>query len=191
MIISIDGVNQESYGKYRIGGNLEKVLEGTRNILKWKKEMKSQTPFVIWQFIVFAHNEEELDAIKALAKDTGVDHLAIKTAQIYDFTSGSDLLPKKEEYRRYTETESSFSIKNKLLNHCWRMWSGCVITWDGRIAPCCFDKDASYQLGNLQNENFEGIWTGSEYNRFRKLVLKSRSNIDICQNCSEGTRIWS
>jgi hypothetical protein len=28
-----------------------------------------------------------------------------------------------------------------------------------------------------------------EYSRFRRLILKSRRNIDICQNCSEGTNI--
>ena len=191
LIISIDGVTQESYGKYRIGGQLDKVIEGTKNILAWKKKMKSSTPFVMWQFIVFGHNESELNEIKGLAKELGVDHLAIKTAQIYDFAQGSDLLPQNEKYRRYTDANGGFSIKNKLLNHCWRMWSGCVITWDGKIAPCCFDKDASYQLGSVENQNFRQIWEGEEYTRFRKLILKSRSNIDICQNCSEGTRIWS
>jgi radical SAM protein with 4Fe4S-binding SPASM domain len=64
-----------------------------------------------------------------------------------------------------------------------------VITWDGKVVPCCFDKDGTYQLGGLNNHPFKAIWKGEEYNRFRRLILKSRKNIDICQNCSEGTKI--
>ena len=48
LIISIDGTTQEVYQQYRVGGNLEKVLQGASNIVKWKKELKSKTPFVIF-----------------------------------------------------------------------------------------------------------------------------------------------
>lgn len=191
LIISIDGVKQESYGKYRVGGSLEKVLEGTKNIVIAKKLSKSKTPFIIWQFIVFRHNEGEVDEIQRLAKEIGVDKLVIKTAQVYNFESGSDLLPLNPKYSRYENKGLSYKIKNGLLNHCWRMWHACVATWDGRVVPCCFDKDGEYNLGYLQQSSFQSIWTGEEYNRFRRLILKSRSNIDICKNCSEGTEIWA
>ena len=189
LIISIDGINQESYSKYRVGGDFNKVIEGTKNMVQWKRKLKAQTPFIIWQFIIFGHNENEVDEIKQMAKDVGVDYLSLKTAQIYNFESGSELLPKNFKYARYKKEELSYKIKNGLLSHCWRMWHACVITWDGKIVPCCFDKDGSYQLGELSRFSFKSIWNGEEYNRFRRLILKSRSNIDICQNCSEGTKI--
>jgi radical SAM protein with 4Fe4S-binding SPASM domain len=191
LIISIDGVSQESYGKYRIGGDLEKVIEGTKNIVKWKKTLKSRTPFIIWQFIVFKHNEGEIEQIKRLAKEVGVDHLAIKTAQVYDFEVGSDLLPENAKYARYKKEGGKYKIQNKLLDHCWRMWHACVVTWDGKVVPCCFDKDGEYRLGTLNENSFHSIWKSEEYNRFRKLILKSRSNIDICKNCTEGTKVWN
>ena len=56
LIISIDGTTQETYQSYRIGGSLEKVLEGTRNIIRWKRELKSATPHVIFQFLVVKQN---------------------------------------------------------------------------------------------------------------------------------------
>ena len=37
LIISVDGITQEVYEQYRIGGKLDKVLEGTKEILKQKK----------------------------------------------------------------------------------------------------------------------------------------------------------
>jgi radical SAM protein with 4Fe4S-binding SPASM domain len=192
LIISVDGTTQETYEKYRIGGSLEKVMNGTREILKQKQLMKSSKPHVVWQFVVFKTNEHQVEEVKKLGKELGVDEVKIKTAQIYDFENGHELIPESEKYSRYRKNEAgNFEIKNKLLNQCWRMWQGCVITWDGKIVPCCFDKDAKYKIGNLQTESFERIWFSPAYNRFRASILKGRSQIDICNNCTEGTKVWA
>lgn len=190
LIISIDGVDQEAYGKYRLGGKLDKVLEGTKAMMEAKKRAKGKGPFVIWQFIVFSHNEHQLPDIKRLAEEYEVDELAIKTAQIYDFEEGSNLIPQQEKYSRYELVTAGFRIKNKLLNHCWRMWQACVITWDGLVVPCCFDKDATHRMGDLKQTSFNEVWTSKPYQDFRNAVLKGRSNIDICRNCTEGTKVW-
>jgi radical SAM protein with 4Fe4S-binding SPASM domain len=191
LIVSIDGITQDSYSKYRVGGDLEKVLEGTRNLIKWKKELNSATPHIIWQFIVFKHNEDQLPEVKRMAKEIGVDELGIKTAQIYDYKSSDEFIPENLEFSRYVKTEEGYQIKNKLLNQCWRLWKGSVITWDGLVVPCCFDKDAVHRFGDLSKETFKQVWTNQSYEGFRKAILKSRKEIDICTNCSEGTKIWN
>lgn len=190
LIISIDGTTQDTYGKYRIGGKLEKVLEGTRNIMEAKKKLGSSRPHVIWQFIVFSHNEHQLEDVKQLAKTYRVDELAIKSAQIYDFETGNEMIPENEQYSRYQRKGETAIFKNPLLNHCWRLWNSCVITWDGKVVPCCFDKDGTYRLGNVNDSDFSDIWKGEPYRRFREQILKGRKHIDICKNCSEGTSVW-
>ena len=80
-----------------------------------------------------------------------------------------------------------YSIKNSLPNHCFRMWTGCVVTWDGKVVPCCFDKDATHLLGELNKERFMTIWKGKVYNDIRRKILKERKTIDICRNYTEGT----
>lgn len=191
LIISIDGTTQETYGKYRIGGNLEKVMEGTRNLVKWKKKLGRTTPHIIWQFIAFRHNEHQIPEIKRLAREIGVDELGIKTAQIYDYQTSDEFIPTNEELSRYKKTEDGYQIKNKLLNQCWRLWKGSVITWDGLVVPCCFDKDATHRFGDVSAESFKRVWTNDRYKGFRQAILKSRKEIDICTNCTEGTKIWS
>ena len=192
LVISVDGLTQGVYEQYRIGGKLEKVIEGTKEILKQKKLLNSRTPHVVWQFVVFKPNQHQIEAVRKMGKELGVDEVKIKTAQIYDFENGHDLIPDLENYSRYKKNNSgSFELKNKLLNQCWRMWQGCVITWDGSIVPCCFDKDAHHKIGNLQTETFKNIWFSSAYNRFRRSILKGRNEIDICNNCTEGTKVWS
>src|SRR5438270_2066047 len=75
LIISIDGTTQDVYKQYRVGGNLEKVIQGAKNIVKWKKELKSKTPFVFFQFLVVKHNEHQIEEIKQMAKEIGVDQV--------------------------------------------------------------------------------------------------------------------
>jgi len=192
LIISIDGTTQDTYEAYRVGGKLDKVIEGAKNIIRWKKELKSITPFVVFQFLVVKPNEHQIEAVYKLAKEVGIDHVALKTAQIYDYKNGSDLIPTIDKYSRYQKMEDgTYSIKNELLSHCWKMWQSCVITWDGKVVPCCFDKDAHYVMGDLTQQSFKEIWKSEKYNSFRASILRSRSEIEMCKNCTEGTKVWA
>lgn len=185
IIISLDGLDQESYEKYRVGGSVDKVFEGTRNLVRWKKVLKSRTPYIILQFIVFSTNEHQVGNLKKLAKELGVDKLELKSAQVYNFEDGNDLIPLNSDYARYKMQNGKFRIDNPLNNHCLRMWRGCVITWDGLVVPCCFDKDAGHQMGDLKINRFDEIWRGEKYDTFRKKLFTSRKEIDICRNCTE------
>ncbi len=82
MIISLDGVTQESYAKYRVLGRLDVVLDGIRNLVAAKREAKSKTPYLFLQFLVMKHNEHEIPQMKQLARNLGVDRLLIKTTQV-------------------------------------------------------------------------------------------------------------
>lgn len=192
LIISIDGTTQETYEQYRVGGRLDKVVEGTRNIIKWKKELRSKKPFVVFQFLVVRPNEHQVEDVKKLAAEIGVDDVWFKTAQVYDYENDPNkLIPTVDKYSRYRRTKTGTQFKGRLANHCWRLWHDPVITWDGLVAPCCFDKDAQHRMGSLKEQPFKVIWRNSEYKNFRAKLLHGRKNIDICANCSEGTRVWS
>ena len=192
LIISVDGSTQEVYEQYRKSGKLEVVLQGARNVVKWKKELKSKTPHLIFQFLVVRPNEHQIPEIYKLAKEIGIDEVKLKTAQIYDYAQGNPLIPNQDRYSRYRkQADGSYRIKNQLLNHCWKLWHACVITWDGVVVPCCFDKDAQYRMGNLQEQSLREVWQQQPYREFRQQLLKGRDKIDICTNCTEGCKIWA
>ena len=191
-IISIDGTTQEVYEQYRKEGQLQQVIEGTKNLIEARKKLQSSTSTIIFQFLVVGPNEHQMDEVVALAQTLGVDEVKFKTAQIYDYQHGSPLIPQNEKFSRYKKNkDGSYSIKNTLVNHCWRLWHSAVITWDGWVVPCCFDKDASHKLGQVKSNSFHDVWKGSNYQAFRKSIIKSRSEIDICTNCTEGTKVWA
>ncbi len=192
LIISIDGTTQDVYEQYRVGGKLEKVLEGTKNVIRWKKALKSKTPHVVFQFLVVRPNEHQIDQVRQLAKELGVDEVGLKTAQIYDYENGSPLIPTIEKYARYAkQSDGKYLIKNAMDDSCWKMWHSCVITWDGLVVPCCFDKDAHYRLGDVKTQSFKSLWRGQKYQQFRASLVRSRSEIEMCKNCTEGTKVWA
>lgn len=186
LIISLDGTDQQTYEKYRKGGHIEKAKQGIVNIMETKRQLNRSRPYVIIQFIVFRFNEHQLNDIRKLSKELGVDRLEIKTAQVYDFENDVEMIPNNPKYARYVKDEQgTWRIKKKIRNHCYRMWSGAVITWDGRVVPCCFDKDATHQMGKLGEQSFREIWKGKSYQQFRCQISEKRSQINICRNCTE------
>lgn len=191
ILISIDGSTQEVYEQYRKDGTLAKVIEGTKNLVDARKRLRKTNPEIIFQMLVVKPNEHQIEEVHKLANKLGVDKVILKTAQIYDFHNGSDLIPTIDKYSRYKKTSNGkWIIKNELKNQCWKLWHSAVSTWDGYLLPCCFDKDAKYKMGNLLKNDLDTIWHNQAYMQFRKSILKSRKEIDICKNCSEGTKVW-
>jgi len=193
LIISIDGTTQEAYSAYRVGGKLSKVLEGTQHVLEARRMAGKRTPHVVWQFLAVGPNEHQVPEIHQLAKELGVDEVDIKTAQIDAPADGHPLLTKSPALRRYDRDPSTgtWHLRNALENACWRMWQGCVVTWDGQVVPCCFDKDAHHSMGNVGDLSFATIWNSPAYVQFRSQLFNDRGAIDMCRNCSEGTQVFA
>ena len=191
LIISIDGTTEEAYQSYRIGGELEKVLAGARNICFWKTKLNKTKPHVIFQFLVVKPNEHQIPDVYRIAKSIGVDEVKLKSAQISDFKKGHPLIPDQTKYSRYRRgPDGKYMLKNRIRDHCWRLWHTAVITWDGWVLPCCFDKDAIHKMGNLKEHRFEMIWNNNSYTQFRNDILTDRRAVDICTNCTEGCKVW-
>ena len=192
IIISIDGTTQEVYENYRKVGKLDVVLQGARNLVSARTEAKASTPHIIFQYVVTRPNQHQISEVYRLAEEIGVDEVKLKTAQVYDYKNGNPLIPTIDTYSRYRRMQDgTYRIKNQLLNHCWKLWHACVMTWDGMVVPCCFDKDATHRMGDLKQSSFETIWQGEPYKNFRTNILEGRDKIDICRNCTEGCKVWA
>ena len=117
LIISIDGTTQDVYQQYRVGGKLDKVLEGARNIVKWKKELNSKTPFIFFQFLVVKPNEHQIEEVKKLGAEIGVDQVRFKTAQVYDYENDPhQLIPQNNKYSRYKKDREWKDAGKKWIN---------------------------------------------------------------------------
>lgn len=173
LIICLDGATAESYSRYRVGGDFNKVINAISLAVRYNLPIEVQC-------LLLSTTEKEICQIKSLCKSLGVKRLVFKKAQFYD----DYLVPEKDENLRYRRDSSGRLIpKAKLKNRCWRLFSTIVIDVDGNVPACCFDKSGKYSFGNLKNSSLKDIWLGPVANAFRLRILKNRREVDICNNC--------
>lgn len=190
IIISADGATQETYMAYRQGGDFYKVINGVKHLVYWKNSLHSKTPFIVFQFLVLKSNQHEINRIKELGKELGVDKVELKTAQFYNYEKGNPQMTTLDAYCRYErQPDGNYRIKSRLPNRCTRVWSTMVVTAEADVVACCFDKNGQFVIGNLTQEQVIDVWKCRNFNSFRKNILKSRKSIDICTNCTEGLNV--
>jgi len=184
LIISLDGIDQDIYSAYRINGSINTVLDGIKNVADAKKKFNSSLKIEI-QFLVNRLNENQIPQIRQLANKLK-SSLKLKSMQIISKENIVQWLPLNERFRRYKIKDGKYAVKNSLPDRCARLWFNPVITWDGKVIPCCFDKDAKYVMGDLNRESFREIWNGPKYRMFRKIIVSDRNAVEICRNCTSG-----
>lgn len=184
LIVSLDGMNANTYSLYRRNGNFETVIKGIEKTSEAIRKRRSGLKLEI-QFLVSRYNEGEIDSARKFAKGVNAA-FKLKSMQIINKENIEEWQPANKKYRRYEPENGMFRIKSSLSSHCLRLWINPVITWDGKVVPCCFDKDGSHIMGDLNKSSFSEIWYGEKYMEFRRSLLGRRKEIDICRNCTSG-----
>jgi radical SAM protein with 4Fe4S-binding SPASM domain len=187
LIVSLDGMSQEVYSRYRQKGELEKVISGIRNADAARKKFHSSLKMEL-QFLVNRYNEHQIQEAERFAKEVDA-RLRLKSMQVISDNDTEKWMPAASKFRRYEEINGKIAIKNSMPDRCLRLWFNPVITWDGLVIPCCFDKDAEFVMGDLKKESFRTIWNNARYKEFRKNVFTRRKSIGICRNCTSGMKM--
>lgn len=187
LIISVDSINKETYESVRIGGKFEVLINNIKDLVRQKKECRSRLPFIELQYIVTKNTEDEIDDFMKLSKSLGVDNMRFKTYKVTCLGRGSDsvqtlkdLLPKRNEYSRYSLKKGKLELKNKPIGCSWSC--DCLIYSDGDMGACCEDYNKEYVVGNALNSNFWNVWNGEKSLSLRNNIKKR--NLDICKTCS-------
>ena len=186
--ISLDGITQEAYARYRRGGRLARVTENVRRLAEEKKNRKSSKPLVELQFIIMKHNQDQMEDFRDLAAQLGADRIRFKTFNVQmsgpeACQIGVEFLPTHPAYTRYQDTGGQSLKKHLEENQCKWPWEWVVVSTDGSVVPCCNDFDTHYSMGNLFKQSFDDVWFGARYNQFRKKILKAWRKIPICADC--------
>jgi radical SAM protein with 4Fe4S-binding SPASM domain len=184
LIVSLDGMSAHTYSIYRKGGDFDTVIRGIEIISSAIKKRNSDLKLEI-QFLVSRYNEGEIEKAKEFADKVNAQ-FKLKSMQIINKEEIGEWQPENKKYRRYKPENGKFRISSTLSNRCFRLWTNPVVTWDGKVVPCCFDKDASHIMGDLNISTFREIWNGEKYMEFRRSLLQGREKLDICNNCTTG-----
>ncbi|MBN1154778.1 SPASM domain-containing protein [candidate division KSB1 bacterium] len=190
IIISLEGADEASYESYRRGGDFHRVIDGIKHLTDARKRLKRKNPRIIIQSLVTRGNEHELGEINKLVSSLGADKLIFKTIQIIDSNGAEKYIPLTKKFRRYETEGADLQLKN-LLKPCKRLWTSTTILSNGEVVPCCFDKHGRFTFGMIERQQtVTSIWRSIPYEQFRTKSIKNRRGIDICNNCSQGQKIY-
>ncbi|WP_447980612.1 radical SAM/SPASM domain-containing protein [Candidatus Nitrospira bockiana] len=173
LTVSLDGATQAVYEQYRVRGNLNNALEGLERLQRRKRERKSATPIVEWQFIVMKHNEHEIPKAEALAKHLGIERFRLLSVglpfnHLDDVQLAERWMSDNPSYRAYAP--ELMRTRGYLYDEsCFYLYRAMTINPDGGVAPCCAIDHQKWDFGSVQSQTIAEIWNNSKYVSARSL----------------------
>jgi radical SAM protein with 4Fe4S-binding SPASM domain len=186
LIFALDGLDRDTYEKYRRKGDFDRVISNLRRLVQRKNEKGTSLPRINLRMLVTKDNEDQVERMKHFAAEVGVDIFSLKSLGCFDNEKvWQTILPNEHAYRRYRYNKGGHPIR--IDNPCKKPWNHPVIYRDGSVVLCDYYTGEEFNLGNAfagDSHGFGRIWFGNEYRLFRKrFVKKERSGIR-CDNCS-------
>lgn len=178
IIIGLDGIDQESYSKYRVGGNFNNVLQNIKQIQEYKNRYNLNIPTLTISFIVFSHNEHLIPKAKDLFSSLGINIFFRRT----DYHDGYESWLPKNFHNEQTEEENKDINKNII---CQDPFNILDIDTFGNVLPCCAEEALNYFVGNIFEDKLSTIWNGIKLKQIRDfLISKQTENDNIpCKFC--------
>jgi hypothetical protein len=173
---SIDGAAQESYEFYRRGGKFELAVANLRRFAEIRRELGREQPSLCWQFLVFKHNEGEIDAARRLAEEAGVDHFAVLGGLCED--------PAWRPAGDY-----SFDYLRMHQNRCAWLWTKAVFHWDGGMASCCQGYHKHDDFDQWRPGRFAAMWNNEKFVRARRIWTEPASPLPEGHYCVDCTKV--
>lgn len=186
VILSIDGLTPETYSKYRVGGDFDRVISNLKRVVDWKERLRSSSPFIEWQFLVFKHNEHEASRVEQFARSLGANGVIIQNAGMSTDNRVVNeakewLLEGKERGKYYT-----YSLGGGRA--CDWLWYTIVINHDGGVSPCCLAYKKEGDFGNFltDSSSLREIWNNAKFQAARRIFREAKLSSDqdiLCNSC--------
>lgn len=187
LILSIDGLTQETYAQYRVRGNIDRVFQNVEKLVRRRRELGSATPYIEWQFIVFKHNAHEVEGARLKAAELGVDRFRVIPPGIpFEFEEPESL--KRKWFVPSTEADQAGeaeSFRDQMKSSCFYLYRSFTVNPDGGTAPCCVINGAHNDFGDLEHQRATEIWNNDKYRSARSLFRTdgAASAPTVCERC--------
>jgi radical SAM protein with 4Fe4S-binding SPASM domain len=185
LCLSIDGATQPTYAKYRVNGDLATVLKNARELIRRRRELKSKTPYVEWQFILFRHNSQEVEAARSLAAEIGIDSFRVISAGVpFDAERKQDL---KNEWfvdaPNGPGNDEGAAPRNP--GACFYLYRSATFNPDGKVSPCCIVYGENNDFGDANTQGFRPLWNNEMYRSARALFTRNGQvhKATVCDRC--------
>lgn len=196
LVASIDGATQETYGRYRVRGQLDKALASLDALVGAKRRLGSPFPIVEWQYLVFAHNEHEVDAARDLARDMGVDVFRYGGARgrmsAKTLLPSADVVAQSRDYLLPPDTPLSEydaaggKLRREEGEGCHWLWGKMAMHPDGGVSPCWTGWFKDMDIGRWTEGSLAEVWNGPAYRAARQAALQGgdAAGATMCDRCA-------
>jgi len=170
LIVSIDDQHDDSLLEV-YGDNAPNITQSVQQIIEKREKSGSPTPKIRIQTIAFP-NQTKVDRLAEIKSEyPDADHYMVN----HLWNSDTD-----------REAIENLSTDFNMLP-CSYLWTRMAVLWDGVVTTCCYDYNASNELGNANLENVPQIWLGRKMMRLRERHLADeRSSISVCNMCEQS-----
>jgi MoaA/NifB/PqqE/SkfB family radical SAM enzyme len=173
MLVSLDGVTQESYSKYRVRGDLALVRENVMRIQRAKQRLGSATPKVVWQFLVFRHNEHEIEQARAVHQEWGADEFIVGGAEMplepHNDGFEPSTIPAYNIYHPDHPLQKEAERQMTTDRACAWLYGVFVLNPNGKVSPCCAVPSEKLDFGEYQKGDFFAVWNNETFRRARRM----------------------
>lgn len=184
MSVALDGASHETYVQYRKGGDFNRVISNIEKINHYKKKYGTQLPVLVWQFVIFGHNEHEIVQAREMARSLDMTFQPKLNAYSV-FSPIKDEAAVKRDSGLEVASRKEFKEKKKRYwgMPCDQLWTSPQINWDGKLMGCCVNGWGDF--GNVFESGLKVALTGEKYTYAKKMLLgKVKARADIpCTTC--------
>lgn len=169
--VHVSGFTQEVHHIQHRRGNVESIKKNIRDLVEVNKTGKYGA-LVLIDYILYQHNQHELDKFRAFADELGVK---------FNVRPGN---PKGMESSEKPQTNEPLPVDLA----CNWLWSAMSINWDGTMMPCCEYAVSSTRSPHgkfdMNGTSLKEVWNGNKAAAMRNIHTKTgRRNIEICSRC--------
>ena len=174
MLVSLDGVTQETYSKYRRSGDINLVRENVRRIGEAKKRLGLETPTLVWQFLVFRHNEHEIEIARSIYKSWGLDEFTAFGAEMpmepHDEGFEPSTIPMYNIYHPDHVLQKTGLQQMTSERSCSWLYGVLVLNPNGKVSPCCAVPSEQFDFATYtKTDKFFDVWNSEQFLRARRL----------------------
>ncbi|MFP4111447.1 MAG: radical SAM/SPASM domain-containing protein [Candidatus Woesearchaeota archaeon] len=170
LIIGLDGTDQETYKRYRVGGDFDLVISNIEKLVDKKRKKAVNHPLIQLQFLIFNHNKHKIFEMKELARNLGVDQL--------------DFLKSSWHKKKHLVDLKFFEERDDLKIHrCVYPWVKALIFSDGGFSVCCYSPNKTKDIGNIYERSFKRLWNSPGLINIRKKQVTGVGKQTVCDLC--------
>ncbi|MDZ4734721.1 MAG: SPASM domain-containing protein [Rhodospirillaceae bacterium] len=186
MTCSIDGASNETYQQYRVRGDFDRVIANIETINRHKKKYHSPYPYLKWQFVVFGHNEHEIEAARRKAAELDMEfYTKLSWDESISPVRDAERVRKATGQPSVSRSEHEKESGTDYMNHvCNQLWDLPQINWNGDVLGCCINHWGRFG-GNAFEDGLDAV-VNSPAMRDARAMLTGRGpeRTDIpCSTC--------